>query len=150
MIAWIYGGGFNGGLTSVPLYDGANLARKGVVVVSISYRVGPFGFLATPALSRESGHGSGNYGLLDQIAGLTWVQANIAKFGGDPAKVTLLGHSAGAYAVSMLAASPLAKGLFRGVIAESGTNFPPAQDTPVGGHQLPDAAHGRGERRRPG
>jgi para-nitrobenzyl esterase len=129
VIAWIYGGGFNGGMTSVPLYDGANFARKGVVFVSISYRVGPFGFLATPALSAESGHGSGNYGLLDQIAGLKWVQANIAKFGGDPAKVTLLGHSAGAYAVSMLAASPLAKGLFRGVIAESGTNFPPAQDS---------------------
>lgn len=133
VIAWIYGGGFNGGLTSVPLYDGANLARKGVVFVSISYRVGPFGFLATPELSRESGHGSGNYGLLDQIAGLKWVQANIARFGGDPAKVTLLGHSAGAFAVSMLAASPLAKGLFRGVIAESGANFAPAQDSPWDG-----------------
>ena len=129
VIAWIYGGGFNGGMTSVPLYDGANLARKGVVFVSISYRVGPFGFLATPDLSRESGHGSGNYGMLDQIAGLKWVQANIAKFGGDPAKMTILGHSAGAYAVSMLAASPLAKGLFRGVIAESGANFTPAQDS---------------------
>jgi para-nitrobenzyl esterase len=129
VIAWIYGGGFNGGMTSVPLYDGANLARKGVVFVSISYRVGPFGFLATPDLSRESKHGSGNYGMLDQIAGLEWVRANIAQFGGDPAKVTLLGHSAGAYAVSMLAASPLAKGLFRGIIAESGANFPPAQDS---------------------
>ena len=129
VIAWIYGGGFNGGMTSVPLYDGANLARKGVVFVSISYRVGPFGFLATPELSQESGHGSGNYGLLDQIAGLKWVQANIARFGGDPTKVTLLGHSAGAFAVSMLSASPLAKGLFRGVIAESGANFTPPQDT---------------------
>jgi para-nitrobenzyl esterase len=129
VIAWIYGGGFNGGLTSVPLYDGASLARKGVVFVAISYRVGPFGFLATSALSRESGHGSGEYGLLDQIAGLQWVKANIAGFGGDPDKVTVLGHSAGAYAVSMLAASPLAKGLFHGVIAESGANFAPAQDS---------------------
>jgi para-nitrobenzyl esterase len=133
VIAWIYGGGFNGGMTSVPLYDGTNLARKGVVVVSISYRVGPFGFLATPDLSRESKHGSGNYGLLDQIAGLQWVKANIAQFGGDPAKVTLLGHSAGAYAVSMLAASSRAKGLFRGIIAESGANFTPAQDAPWAG-----------------
>jgi para-nitrobenzyl esterase len=136
VIAWIYGGGFNGGMTSVPLYDGANLARKGVVFVSISYRVGPFGFLATPQLSKESGHGSGNYGLLDQIAGLKWVQANIAQFGGDPAKVTLLGHSAGAYAVSMLTASPLAKGLFRGVIAESGSNFTPPQSTEWAGTNL--------------
>jgi para-nitrobenzyl esterase len=136
VIAWIYGGGYNGGMTSVPLYDGANLARKGVVFVSISYRVGPFGFLASPELSRESGQGSGSYGLLDQIAGLKWVQANIGKFGGDPAKVTLLGHSAGAFAVSTLAASPLAKGLFRGVIAESGANFTPAQDKPWAGTNL--------------
>ena len=136
VIAWIYGGGFNGGMTSVPLYDGSNFARKGVVFVSISYRVGPFGFLATPALSRESGHGSGEYGLLDQIAGLKWVQANISKFGGDPAKVTILGHSAGGFAVSMLAASPLAKGLFRGVISESGANFTPAMETPWEGTSL--------------
>jgi para-nitrobenzyl esterase len=133
VIAWIYGGGFNGGLTSVPLYDGANFARKGVVFVSLSYRVGPFGFLATPELSRESGHGSGAYGLLDQIAGLKWVRANIAAFGGDPAKVTVLGHSAGGFAVSMLAASPLAKGLFRGVISESGANFAPPRDGPWSG-----------------
>jgi para-nitrobenzyl esterase len=133
VIAWVYGGGFNGGMTSVPLYDGASLARQGVVFVSLSYRVGPFGFLATPELSRESGHGSGHYGLLDMIAALHWVQANIAQFGGDPAKVTLLGHSAGAFAVSMLTASPLAKGLFRGVIAQSGANFTPAQDSAWGG-----------------
>jgi para-nitrobenzyl esterase len=136
VIAWIYGGGFNGGLTSVPLYDGANDAKKGVVFVAISYRVGPFGFLATPELSRESGHGSGAYGLMDQIAGLKWVQANIDKFGGDPGKVTILGHSAGAFAVSMLAASPLAAGLFRGVIAESGANFTPPQDTLWAGTNL--------------
>ena len=111
VIAWIYGGGFNGGMTSAPLYDGANFARKGVVFVSIAYRVGPFGFLATPELSRESHHGSGNYGLLDQIAGLKWIQKNIAAFGGDPSKVTVLGHSAGGFAVSMLAGSPAGQGL---------------------------------------
>ena len=133
VIVWIYGGGFTGGMTSTPLYDGAHFARRGVVFVSIAYRVGPMGFLATPALSRESGHGSGSWGMLDQVAGLKWVQANIAKFGGDPAKVTILGHSAGAYAVSILTASPLARGLFRGVIAESGANFGPAQTAPEQG-----------------
>jgi para-nitrobenzyl esterase len=125
VIAWIYGGGFNSGATSVPMYDGANFAKQGVVFVSISYRVGPFGFLATPALSAESGQGSGNYGLLDMIAGLRWVHDNIAQFGGDPAKVTVMGHSAGSMAVSELVASPLAKGLFRGAIAESGADFAP-------------------------
>jgi len=137
VIVWIYGGGFNGGMTSIPLYDGAAFARRGVVFVSIAYRVGPFGFMAHPALSKESGTGSGSYGMLDQIAGLEWVKANIAQFGGDPDRVTLLGHSAGAYAVSILSASPLAKGLFSGVIAESGANFPPAQQgAAVGGTNL--------------
>jgi para-nitrobenzyl esterase len=133
VIVWIYGGGFNGGTTAVPLYDGANLAKRGIVFVSIAYRVGPFGFLASPELSRESKRGSGAYGLEDQIAGLKWVQANIARFGGDPARVTLLGHSAGGFAVSMLAASPRAKGLFHGVIAESGANFAPARGSGWGG-----------------
>jgi para-nitrobenzyl esterase len=136
VIVWIYGGGFTGGMTSAPLYDGANFARKGVVFVSISYRVGVLGFLATPDLSAESGHGSGNYGLLDQIAGLKWVQKNIARFGGDPSKVTLLGHSAGGFSVSMLAASALAKGLFRGVISESGANFIPPQHSPWAGGSI--------------
>lgn len=136
VIAWIYGGGFTGGMTSAPLYDGANFARKGVVFVSLSYRVGALGFLATPELSKESGHGSGNYGLLDQIAGLKWIHANIARFGGDASKVTVLGHSAGAFAVSMLAASPRAKGLFRAVIAQSGANFMPPQDSPWAGGSI--------------
>jgi len=136
VIAWIYGGGFTGGMTSAPLYDGAHFASKGVVFVSIAYRVGAMGFLATPELTRESGHGSGNYGLLDQIAGLKWVQANIARLGGDPSKVTLLGHSAGGFSVSMLAASPLTKGLFRGVISESGANFMPPQDTAWAGGSI--------------
>ncbi|HEX4001593.1 MAG TPA: carboxylesterase family protein [Candidatus Acidoferrales bacterium] len=136
VIAWIYGGGFSGGSTSAPLYDGTHFAQKGVVFVSISYRVNAFGFLATPELSRESGHGSGAYGLLDQIAGLEWIRANVAKFGGDPSKVTLLGHSAGGFSVSMLAASPVAKGLFRAVISESGANFTPPQDSPWGGASI--------------
>ncbi|MGB6449595.1 MAG: carboxylesterase family protein [Steroidobacteraceae bacterium] len=133
VIAWIYGGGFTGGMTSAPLYDGAHFAANGVVFVSISYRVGALGFLATPALSRESGHGSGAYGLLDQIAGLKWIHANITRFGGDPSEVTVLGHSAGAISVSMLAGSPLTRGLFRGVISESGASFTPPEDSPWAG-----------------
>ena len=136
VVVWIYGGGFSGGMTSIPLYDGANFARKGVVFVSLGYRVGTFGFLASPQLSGESGHGSGSYGLLDQVAGLEWVKENIEQFGGDPDRVTLLGHSAGAYAVSMLAASPLAEGLFDGVIAESGANFAPPHSGDAGGSNL--------------
>ena len=137
VLVWIYGGGFTGGMTSIPLYDGANLAKRGVVFVSIAYRVGAFGFLAHPALSAESGHGSGNFGMLDMINGLKWVQANVGKFGGDPARVTLLGHSAGAFAVSMLAASPLAKGLFEGIIAESGASFTPPRTGDEGGSNQP-------------
>lgn len=125
VIVWIYGGGFNSGMTGVPLYDGAHFAKQGVVFVSVSYRVGPFGFIATPELSKEGRGASGNYGMLDMIAGLKWVKANVAKFGGDPAKVTIMGHSAGSMAVSRLTASPLAKGLFRAAIAQSGANFTP-------------------------
>jgi para-nitrobenzyl esterase len=136
VIAWIYGGGFSGGMTSAPLYDGARFAQRGIVFVSLSYRVGVFGFLATPELSREGGHGSGNYGLLDQIAGLKWIRRNIAKFGGDPSKVTLLGHSAGGFSVCMLAGSPLANGLFRGAISESGANFVPPADSEWGGSSI--------------
>jgi para-nitrobenzyl esterase len=122
VMVWIYGGGFVGGMTSVPAYDGTHFADKGVVLVSVAYRLGVFGFLAHPELSREA-DGSGNYGLEDMIAGLRWVKAHIAKFGGDPSKVTIFGESAGGYAVSMLAASPKAKGLFQRVISESGANF---------------------------
>jgi len=137
VMVWIYGGGFVSGFTSLPLYSGENLARKGVVVVSIAYRVGPLGFLAHPGLSSESGgHGSGNYGLLDQIAGLGWVKRNIAAFGGDPSRVTIFGESAGGISVSMLAASPLAKGLFQGVICESGGSFAPAKSDDEGGENV--------------
>ena len=124
VLVWIYGGGFNAGATSVPTYSGEVLARKGVVLVSIAYRLGPIGFMAHPELSAESPqHVSGNYGLLDMIAGLQWIQKNIARFGGDPGKVTIFGESAGGIAVSQLSASPLAKGLFQGAISESGGSF---------------------------
>ena len=103
------------------IYGGANLAAKGVVVVTINYRLGPFGFLAHPALSAESADGvSGNYGLLDQIAALQWVRDNIARFGGDPSRVTAFGESAGAISIVDLLVSPLAEGLFQRAIAESG------------------------------
>ncbi|MGP0074652.1 MAG: carboxylesterase/lipase family protein [Bryobacteraceae bacterium] len=125
VMVWIYGGGFTIGGTSVSLYDGMNLAKKGVVLVSVSYRLGAFGFLSHPELTAEQGGHSGNYGLLDQIAGLQWVKRNIAAFGGDPSRVTIFGESAGGISVSMLSASPLAKGLFRGAISESGGNFGP-------------------------
>ena len=118
---WIYGGGFNEGSSSVAVYDGAELAKQGVIVVSVNYRVGPLGFLAHPELTQESDHhASGNYGLLDQIAALQWVHANIATFGGDPDKVTIFGQSAGAISVLHLMHSPLAKGLFARAIAQSG------------------------------
>jgi para-nitrobenzyl esterase len=136
VMVWIYGGAFIGGQTSLPAYDGTRLAEKGVVLVSIAYRVGVFGFFAHPALSNESGHGSGNYGLEDQIAALQWVKHNIAQFGGDPARVTIFGESAGGISVSMLAASPLAKGLFAGAISESGGNFAPARSAHEGGQNM--------------
>jgi para-nitrobenzyl esterase len=135
VLVWIYGGGFNGGATSY--YDGSHLARKGVVLVSIAYRVGILGFMAHPELRAESPmRTSGNYGLLDMIAGLVWVQRNIAAFGGDPGKVTIFGESAGGIAVSMLAASPLAKGLFHGAISQSGGSFGPPRPTTYPGENM--------------
>jgi para-nitrobenzyl esterase len=125
VMVWIYGGGFAAGATSSPTYAGDRLAKLGVVQVNVAYRVGVFGFLAHPELSRESGKSSGTYGLLDQIAGLEWVQENIAAFGGDPSNVTIFGESAGGISVSMLAASPAAKGLFHRAISESGGSFAP-------------------------
>ena len=132
VIVWVHGGGFTGGSTSVSMYDGNLLARKGVVLVSLAYRLGPFGFMAHSDLSRESGHGSGAYGIQDLIAGLKWVQTNIAAFGGDPGNVTIFGHSAGSAAVGFLAASPLSKGLFHRVIAMSGVSFTPLQTSQQG------------------
>ncbi len=130
VLVWIYGGGFGAGATSERNYSGEKLAKKGVVLVSIAYRVGQLGFLAHPELSAETtNHVSGNYGLLDMIAGLQWVQNDIAAFGGDPNKVTIFGESAGGIAVSMLCASPLAKGLFHGAISQSGGSFGPPRPT---------------------
>jgi para-nitrobenzyl esterase len=124
VMVWIYGGGFMAGSTSEPRQDGANLTQKGVIVVSMNYRLGIFGFFSHPELTRESGdNASGNYGLLDQVAALHWVQDNIAAFGGDPGNVTIFGESAGSLSVSALMASPLAKGLFRRAIGESGAFF---------------------------
>jgi len=134
----IYGGGFSNGSGAMPLYWGDKLARQGIIVVTFNYRLGPFGFLAHPELTRESAaHTSGNYGLLDQIAALRWVQSNIAAFGGDPGRVTIVGQSAGANSVSILMASPLAKGLFQGAIAESGGLFEPLKIAPP--YLLPNA-----------
>jgi para-nitrobenzyl esterase len=124
VMVWIYGGGFAAGSTSEPRQDGGNLAKKGVMVVSFGYRLGVFGFLALPELTKESEHNaSGNYGLLDQVAALQWVKANIAAFGGDPDNVTIFGESAGSFSVSALMASPLAQGLFKRAIGESGAFF---------------------------
>jgi para-nitrobenzyl esterase len=124
VLVWIYGGGFVSGGSAVPIYDGEAMAKKGIVFVSINYRVGVFGFFAHPELTRESGRGaSGNYGLMDQVAALQWVQQNIAAFGGDPGNVTVAGQSAGAMSVNCLVASPLAKGLFSKAIAHSGASF---------------------------
>jgi para-nitrobenzyl esterase len=128
VMVWIHGGGFTAGTPAEKLYDGEWLARKGVVVVSVAYRLGVFGYLAHPELSAESDRRvSGNYGLLDMIAGLQWVQKNIAAFGGDPRRVTIFGESAGAIAVSQLCASPLAKGLFHAAISQSGGSFGPVR-----------------------
>lgn len=120
VFVWIHGGSFVWGAGSEPLYDGAELARRGAVVVTINYRLGVFGYLAHPQLSAESAAGiSGNYGLLDQIAALEWVRDNIAAVGGDPANVTVAGESAGALSVLYLMASPAARGLFVRAIAQS-------------------------------
>jgi para-nitrobenzyl esterase len=121
VFVWIYGGGLSSGSANCAIYDGEEMAKKGVVFVSINYRVGVLGFMAHPDLTKESGYNaSGNYGILDQIAALKWVQKNIAAFGGDPNNVTIAGQSAGAFSVSALIGSPLAKGLFHKAIPQSG------------------------------
>ena len=122
VMVWIHGGGFVGGTGAEAQSEGTHLAQKGVVLVSINYRLGPLGFLAHPELTAEAG-GSGDYGLLDQIAALRWVQRNISGFGGDPGNVTIFGESAGSASVSALMASPLAKGLFQKAIGESGAEM---------------------------
>jgi para-nitrobenzyl esterase len=122
VMVYFFGGAFTEGAGSVPLYDGDALARKGVVVVTMNYRLGPYGFFVHPALTAESPHkASGNYGLMDMLASLRWVQSNIAAFGGDPGNVTVFGQSAGAMAIASLVASPESKGLMQRAISQSGT-----------------------------
>jgi para-nitrobenzyl esterase len=124
VMVWIHGGGFVVGSGAEPRYDGARLAARGIVVVTVNHRLNALGFLAHPELTAESDHrASGAYGFLDLVAALQWVQRNIAAFGGDPDKVTIAGESAGSHATSALMASPLAKGLFARVIGESGAMF---------------------------
>jgi para-nitrobenzyl esterase len=126
VMVWIHGGALTRGSGSIPDYNGEQFAKKGVVLVTINYRLGILGFLAHPELTAESGRKtSGNYAVLDQIAALQWVKKNIAAFGGDPSKVTIFGESAGSWSINYLTASPLAKGLFAHAIGESGADFAP-------------------------
>lgn len=126
VMVWIHGGALTRGSGATRAYDGTALAKKGVVLVTINYRLGPLGYLAHPELTAESPHhSSGNYGALDQIAALKWVQKNIAAFGGDPGRVTIFGESAGSWSVNFLVASPLARGLFHRAIGQSGGSFGP-------------------------
>ncbi len=131
VMVWIYGGGLLNGSASTPLYAGDVLARRGVIVVTFNYRLGALGFLAHPELTRESPQKvSGNYGLLDQVAAMQWVKRNIAAFGGDPDNITVFGQSSGSISISALGASPLAKGLYRRAIGQSGGLFEPLDAAP--------------------
>jgi len=144
---YVHGGAFTGGSGDVSVYDGENLARRGIIVITLNYRLGVLGFLAHPALTKESPHhSSGNYGLLDQLAALRWVSQNIAAFGGDAKRITVGGQSAGALSVSFLVASPLTKDIFAGAVAESGSsviNFP-LPTLPVAEHRGEDYAKSKG------
>ena len=149
VMVWIYGGAYTEGSGSSPHNDGEALARKGVVLVSFNYRLGPFGFFSHPELTKESGHNaSGNQALADTIATLKWVQTNIAAFGGDPKNVTIFGESAGAAMVGGLVGSPVAKGLFQRAISESGQwmGLGMARMTPLAQAERAAAGGGRGRR----
>lgn len=140
VMVWIHGGALTRGSGATRTYDGTSFAKKGVVLVTINYRLGPLGYLAHPELSAESpNHASGNYAVLDQIASLKWVQKNIAAFGGDPGRVTIFGESAGSWSVNVLVASPLAKGLFHRAIGESGGQFGPGMYLKEDRNNLPAA-----------
>jgi para-nitrobenzyl esterase len=143
VMVWIHGGAWTRGSGATPTYDGAALAKKGVVVVTTNYRLGPFGFLAHPELTAESTQrSSGNYAILDHVAALQWVQRNIAAFGGNPANVTIFGESAGSWSVNVVQATPLAKRLFHRAIGESGAQFsrnPRLADAEKGGIALAKA-----------
>ncbi len=125
IMLFVHGGGFTSGYGANPLFWGDNLARNGVIVVTVNYRLGPFGFLALPGLSRESGHGSGDYGVMDVIAALKWVKANAHALGGDSGRITLFGESSGSEIVSLLLVSPAARGLFSRAIGDSNGLFAP-------------------------
>ena len=143
VLVYYFGGGFQAGDGSEPRYDGESMARKGIVAITISYRLGVFGFLAHPELTAESpNHASGNYALMDQSAALHWVKANIAAFGGDPNKITIAGESAGSTAVSAQMASPLSRDLIAGAIGESGStllNSTPLKDAEANGSKFAEA-----------
>ena len=148
VLVYFYGGGFVAGDGSEPRYDGESMAKRGVVTVTLSYRLGVFGFFSHPALTAESPHhASGNYALMDQTAALRWVRDNIAAFGGDPKQVTIAGESAGSFSVSAQMASPLAKGLFARAIGESGAFFsqtlrtPPREVSEQNGVKFAEAIH---------
>jgi para-nitrobenzyl esterase len=142
VLVWVHGGAFKVGSAGQPVYDGASLARRGLIVVTLNYRLGKFGFLAHPALTRENPDGPlGNYGLMDVLAALKWVQTDIKAFGGDPRKVTLAGQSAGGAAVYDLMTSPLSKGLFAQAIIESGVFSTPS--TPFAKAEAEGAAAAR-------
>ena len=133
VVLWLHGGGYVAGWSSEPEMDGAEWARRGVVMVSANYRLGLLGFLAHPALSAEDPNGvSGNYGMLDQVAALQWIRENIAQFGGDPDNVTIMGQSAGAASVQTLCVSPLSRGLFNKAIIQSGRSVAPENDNTAG------------------
>ena len=147
VMVWIHGGGLVTGSGASAWYDGSALARKGVVVVTINYRLGLLGFLAHPVLTAESSRASsGNYGLLDQVAALEWVSDNIAAFGGDPGNVTIFGESAGSWSVNYMVATPLAKELFHRAIGQSGGNFGVMPALHPSADQIVDSAEEIGER----
>ena len=147
VMVWFHGGGHSSGVGSAKIFDGTAMARKGVIMVTANYRLGPIGFLAHPALTAESAHGSsGNYGILDHVATLEWVRDNIEAFGGDPGNVTIFGQSAGSWSVCVLQASPLASGLFHKAIGHSGGCFgePRLHLSTTGGRATQTSAHDAG------
>jgi len=154
VIVFIYGGGGTIGSSGMANYDGEQVAKRGAVFVNFNYRVGILGFLVHPELTKEQGGHSGNYAYLDQNAALKWINRNIARFGGDPAKVVISGQSAGAGSVSQQMFSPLSKGLFRGAIMWSGCNWAgsnapprlPGRRRPLAGRRGRHARRGRKER----
>ena len=138
VMVWIHGGALTSGAGGI--YNGEGLAAKGAVVVTINYRLGAFGYFAHPELTKEAGHGAGNFGFLDQVAALQWVKHNIAAFGGDPSRVTIFGESAGSWSVNYLTASPLAKGLFERAIGETAANSPLPASLPMPKPPAPNSA----------